>query len=200
MLDKSIPYAEIWMERMAADEVAPVPASNNYIIQPYQSGDASEWARIETAVGEFDTEAAALAYFEKDFLPYESQLPQRMFFAVNPEGTKVGTEPDWWKKKQDGNIVPLVHWVAVIPSAQRQGIARGLVTKVIETCQNQTADSEESAAAIYLHTQTWSHAAIGLYQQLGFKLIDTDYQGQMNPEYEQVLTILRDVAQKENGQ
>ena len=79
MLDKSIPYAEIWMERMAADEVAPVPASNNYIIQPYQSGDASEWARIETAVGEFDTEAAALAYFEKDFLPYESQLPQRMF-------------------------------------------------------------------------------------------------------------------------
>ena len=51
MLDKSIPYAEIWMERMAADEVAPVPASNNYIIQPYQSGDASEWARIETASG-----------------------------------------------------------------------------------------------------------------------------------------------------
>ncbi len=65
MLDKSIPYAEIWMERMAADEVAPVPDSNNYIIQPYQSGDASEWARIETAVGEFDTEAAALAYFER---------------------------------------------------------------------------------------------------------------------------------------
>ena len=69
MLDKSIPYAEIWMERMAADEVAPVPDSNNYIIQPYQSGDASEWARIETAVGEFDTEAAALAYFEKTFSP-----------------------------------------------------------------------------------------------------------------------------------
>ena len=72
------------------------------------------------------------------------------FFAVDPEGTK-GRNSDCLveEQKQDGNIVPLVHWVAVIPSAQRQGIARGLVTKVIETCQNQTADSEESAAAIF---------------------------------------------------
>lgn len=200
MLDKSIPYAEIWMKRAAADEVAPVPVSKNYILQPYQSGDALEWARIETAVGEFDTEAAALAYFERDFLPYASQLPQRMFFAVNPEGTKVGTATAWWKKKQDGSTVPIVHWVAVIPSAQRQGIARGMVTKVIETCQKQTEDCEDSTAAIYLHTQTWSHAAIGLYQQLGFELIATDYQGQINPEYEQVLAILRDLAQKGSGQ
>ena len=56
--------------------------------------------------------------------------------------------------------------------------------------QDQTADSGRICCRYFsLHTQTWSHAAIGLYQQLGFKLIDTDYQGQMNPEYEQVLTI-----------
>ena len=42
-------------------------------------------------MGEFDTEAAALAYFEKDFLPYESQVAATNVFAVDPEGTKVGT-------------------------------------------------------------------------------------------------------------
>jgi ribosomal protein S18 acetylase RimI-like enzyme len=197
MLDKSIPYAEIWMKRTAEDKVIPVPDSNHYVIQPYQSGDESEWARIETAVGEFDTEAEARVYFEKEFLPYASQLPQRMFFAVNPAGTKVGTATAWWKKKDDGSMVSLVHWVAVVPSAQRQGIARGLVTKVLETFQKQTAPGA-ATTAIYLHTQTWSHAAINLYQQLGFELIATDYQGQINPEYEQVLAILKEVTQKES--
>jgi GNAT superfamily N-acetyltransferase len=197
MLDKTIPYAEIWMKRDLSIPVTPVRVSDKYTIEPYQSGNADEWARIETTVGEFATEAEGLAYFNRVFLPNEPQLAQRMFFAVNTKGEKVGTATAWWKEKSTGVIVPIVHWVAVDPSAQRQGIARGLVTKVLATFQNQTTtstDIKENLSAVYLHTQTWSHAAIGLYQQLGFELIATDYQGEANPEYEKVIAILNDLS------
>lgn len=112
-----------------------------------------------------------------------------MFFALDQSGTPVGTATAWKKAKQDGTPVPLVHWVAVMPQAQRQGIARGLVTQVV-------AVLEATNEPMYLHTQTWSHAAIKLYQQLGFAIIATDINGNENPEYPLACQVLAEVAQK----
>lgn len=130
-----------------------------------------------------------MAYFEKEFMPEQAQLGQRMFFALDQSGTPVGTATAWKKAKQDGTPVPLVHWVAVMPQAQRQGIARGLVTQVVSVL-------EAANEPMYLHTQTWSHAAITLYQQLGFVIIATDINGNENPEYPLASQVLAEVAQK----
>lgn len=189
MLDKSIPYAEIWMKRAHKSTPIQPVQSDNYSLRSYQAGDERHWARIETSVGEFDNEAEALAYFEKEFMPEQAQLGQRMFFALDQSGTPVGTATAWKKAKQDGTPVPLVHWVAVMPRAQRQGIARGLVTQVVSVL-------EAANEPMYLHTQTWSHAAITLYQQLGFVIIATDINGNENPEYSLACQVLAEVAQK----
>ena len=69
---------------------------------------------------------------------------------MDPEGTKVGNS--------DRLVEEEARWQHCAarslgsshsPALKDKGIARGLVTKVIETCQNKTADSEESAAAIF---------------------------------------------------
>ena len=100
MLDKSIPYAEIWMKRAHKSTPIQPVQSDNYSLRSYQAGDERHWARIETSVGEFDNEAEALAYFEKEFMPEQAQLGQRMFFALDQSGTPVGTATAWKKAKE----------------------------------------------------------------------------------------------------
>ena len=188
MLDKSIPYAEIWMKRAHKSTPIQPAQSDNYSLRSYQAGDERHWARIETSVGEFDNEAEALAYFEKEFMPEQAQLGQRMFLPLINQVHRSVRLPlgKSQARRHTGSTSPLV---AVMPQAQRQGIARGLVTQVVSVL-------EAANEPMYLHTQTWSHAAITLYQQLGFVIIATDINGNENPEYPLACQVLAEVAQK----
>ncbi|WP_430610245.1 GNAT family N-acetyltransferase [Enterococcus sp. DIV0876] len=184
MLDKTIPYAELWMARPTKTIVETKPMPNRVPIRTYQVGDAEKWAAIETAVGEFESETEALQYFQATFIPEEQALNRRMFFALDAQGEPIGTATAWWKMREDGVLVPIVHWVAVHPRGQRQGIARQLLQRVLTVCQ------QADAPMIYLHTQTWSHHAIALYRSLGFAIIDTDIDGHANLDYSRAMDIL----------
>lgn len=188
MLDKTIPYAELWMARPTKDLVEMKCVPHQIAMRTYQPGDAEKWAALETAVGEFEHETKALQYFEETFIPEAEALPQRMFFALDQQGAVIGTATAWWKKDKHGHRVPIVHWVAVHPRGQRQGIARQLLYQVLAVCQ------QADAPMIYLHTQTWSHGAIALYQELGFEIIETDSDGQLNPDYLKAVAILDQLA------
>ncbi len=56
MLDKQVPYAEIWTVRSIDTEVPSVPLADGYHFEYYQPGDESDSVRIECAVGEFENE------------------------------------------------------------------------------------------------------------------------------------------------
>lgn len=47
-----------------------------------------------------------------------------------------------------------------------------MMTRILKTLQN-----PEYTSPIYLHTQTWSHVAIGLYQKLEFVITDKNLDG-----------------------
>lgn len=88
MLDKHVPYAEIWMTRPLSDSLPTQSLATGYHFEYYRLGDETEWARIEQSVGEFATETEALAYFQRAFLPYQEELQQRMLFVVTDTGEK----------------------------------------------------------------------------------------------------------------
>lgn len=115
MLDKTIPYAEIWMYRLKDLPVTEQALPEGFHFEFYQEGDETEWAAIETAVSEFEDEAQALDYFQKKFAPFSKELKRRMLFITDSEGRKIGTCSAWWKELPDGTRYPLVHWVAVRP-------------------------------------------------------------------------------------
>ncbi|SFQ26780.1 Acetyltransferase (GNAT) family protein [Desemzia incerta] len=188
MLDKSIPYAEIWMYRERELPVVEKTLPEGFRFELYQEGDELEWAAIETAVAEFDDETKAIAYFNEKFAPYPKELKQRMFFVTDPAGEKVGTCSAWWKKTPDGTRYPLVHWVAVKPGYQGKGLAKAMMTQTLKLLQNL-----ETTSPIYLHTQTWSHPAIRLYQTLGFEITDKNLDGSPNPEYDKAIAILAEL-------
>ena len=173
MLDKSVPYVEFYMKRPEGLVLPPVSArTDGFFVRLYRPGDEMHWARIETSVGEFDTEEQALAYFSREFAPYPELLMQRMCFVCTPEGLPVATCTAW--EKHGGN---LVHWVATVPACQRRGLARLAVTHALQLFP---------VGDILLHTQTWSHAAVRLYHALGFCLVRDE-------DTEKALAVLKTV-------
>ena len=191
MLDKSIPYAEFWMYRSRDLPVTELSLPEGFHFDYYQAGDEHDWAAIETAVLEFDNKTEALAYFNKTFFPYPEELKQRMVFVTTNLGEKVGTCSAWWKETAKGDRYPLIHWVAIKPSYQGMGLAKAMVNHVLKILQ----DLEQSSL-IYLHTQTWSYAAIRLYQKLGFDISTKTIDGSPNTDYQKAKAILAELETK----
>lgn len=185
MLDKTIPYAEIWMYRLKDLPVTEQALPEGFHFEFYQEGDETEWAAIETAVSEFEDEAQALDYFQKKFAPFSKELKRRMLFITDSEGRKIGTCSAWWKELPDGTRYPLVHWVAVRPGYQGKGIAKAMLSRTLKQLQKL-----EDTTPVYLHTQTWSHVAIRLYQKLGFEITDKNLDGSPNSDYKKAIEIL----------
>ena len=162
MLDKSIPYFELAMLRPAGLPVPPTPSrADGFFVKSYAPGDEAHWARIEKSVGEFDTESAALSYFEKEFAPQPDLLSQRMCFLCTPDGLPVATAAAWEKHHSH-----LLHWVATVPACQRRGLGRAAVLSALRRFPDDDP--------VLLHTQTWSHDAILLYHTLGFRILRTE--------------------------
>lgn len=185
MLDKSIPYAELWMTRPRELPIAEHPLPGGFSLTFYQEGDEEAWAAIETAVDEFEHEEEAITYFNKTFAPYPEALKKRMIFITTESGKKVGTATAWWKETEDGTRYPLVHWVAIKPKYQGKGLSKPLTSKVLQVLQ----DLEDNSPMV-LHTQTWSHIAIRLYERFGFEISDKNLDGTTNPDYEKAMNIL----------
>lgn len=176
MLDKSVPFIPFIMIRKP--NAAPLPEYHlpeGYHFVFYQPGDEHDWGEIETSVGEFETTTDALNYFQRSFAPFPEELPQRMLFVENAEGKKVATFTAW---RNDDSRQPRLHWLAVLPSQQGQGLAKALVIRVTQLLTELHPNEE-----LYLTTQTWSHPAVKLYQKLGYEILADE-------NYSQIVEIL----------
>lgn len=186
MLDKSIPYVYVLMRREQGCPVPEFALPPGYRFAFYTPGCEKDWARIETSVLEFDCEMDALLYFQQDFAPYGRELPLRCLFVETEAGEKIATATAWWGYtgvRRD----PVVHWVAVKPAYQGLGIGKAIIAQVVRRIVEIEGDR-----VIYLHTQTWSHKAVSLYERVGFLLSDEqDFQGHANDRYAEAAAMLK---------
>jgi GNAT superfamily N-acetyltransferase len=195
MLDKSIPYADFAMRRRAG---APLPDDvlpPGFSLAMYEPGSEKDWARIETSVLEFTCEMDALLYFQKFFLPYGLDLPygselqMRCMFLETNAGEKVATATAWWGYtgiRRD----PMLHWVAVKPAYQGKGLGKAMIACAVRHMANIEGDRD-----FYLHTQTWSHVAVRLYERAHFHITDEpNPQGKDNSHTVEAVKILADIG------
>lgn len=189
MLDKSVPYKHIIMklEYKKNSYQEPITLPKGYFFQMYQEGLEKEWAKTESEVLEFDSCNTALEYFKKDLLPYQEQLKKRMVFIMNEEGITVANACAWYINYK-GKHQAQVHYVAVRPKYQGIGLGRAVFTKILTLFP--IYEPEED---IYLHTQTWSHAAISMYLKMGFRMIKDDELGYYDKDYKEAVNILKDI-------
>lgn len=191
MLDKSIPYKHVFMKASseAINAAVHLPLPEGYRFKLYEPGDAKHWARIETAVGEFPSEAEAMDYFNKYYLAYPEETEKRCLFVVNPDGLPVATTSAWFTFRQMGDMAN-VHWVAALPSEQGKSLGQAVVSEVM-TMFSRLHPGEE----VWLHTQTWSYKAICMYYKLGFRIVSARVlPGEQDPyDPQPALDILKDV-------
>ncbi len=193
MLDKTIAYKNILMRAEALSPSFSFRLPEGFRIKPYEPGDEAQWAAIETSVGEFDTEAEAKEYFVKSFFPYPDEIRRRCFFALSPGGEYAGTCTAWFLTGESGET-GLVHWLGVKPLYQGLGLGKALLGKTMQFFE--AAD----AYPAYLHTQTWSHKAIGLYIAAGFFLLKKDTFQENPNDYHEAMEVLKEAVPQERLQ
>ena len=195
--DRSLPRKSLVMVthpgEIAALEEPVLP--KGYRIRLYEPGDVRTWARLMAAVREFDEESQGLDCFNRQFLPEEESLRDRLAFVVSPDDRSVATSMAWWFE-ENGRRYGRLHWVCAHPDFQNLGLGRAIVTWGMR----RTAELEPGLD-VYLDTQTWSHKAIGLYLRLGFHPVRTAHPVLRSVnEYGETLEILRGVLPPETLQ
>jgi len=188
MLDKSVEYVDILMRRKQGTPVPVFELPEGYTYSYYKPGDEKAWAKIETSVLEFDDELDALLYFQKEFAPFASELKRRCLFVENKNNEKIATCTAWWGYsgiRRD----PWLHWLAVKPKEQGLGLGKALVSKITRLMLDIEGDRD-----FYLHTQTWSHKAVKIYEKAGYVITsDKNLCKYSNDNYEKALVVLASI-------
>ena len=154
---------------------------SDFNIRNYKNGDENYWAEIEYKIGDFSSVEEAKEYFVQKY--NSDELAEKCFFAETSDGKVVGSCIAWYDQK-DNAIVSSLHWLAVLPAHQNNGIGRALVIAVMNYYK------ENNLLPVYLHTQPWSYKAIKLYYSLGFNIQQEDTFGNYKNEYKEAKEIL----------
>jgi GNAT superfamily N-acetyltransferase len=187
LLDKSIPYYNVIMKRSAGNTFPNSSLPEGYKFTWYVPSEEKKWAEIEASAGEFENTKQGLDYFWTEYMPFIDELKRRLLFIQNKDGEKIGTITSWWNLTGERRD-PSIHWLAVKNEYQGLGLGKALVSECLNRLLLLEGDKD-----IFLHTQTWSYKAIGLYLKVGFEILESESFGHYKNDYEKAIPILRTV-------
>ena len=185
MLDRTISFYNTILK---CSDYSPrrVELPDGFSIISYQRGYENEWAKLEYAIGDFDSLEEAEKYFVETYLQ-NSELFRNILFLLNREHEIVGSCIAW-QDMQGENSASSLHWLVVQEQYQGIGLGRALGTAVMNIY------AERGAFPVYIHTQPWSWKAVLLYLSLGFRLQKTDTFSHYENEYENAMDELRKIV------
>lgn len=163
MDSSSLPHIGVLMEKTDIHLYPRYALPDGYHFSAYRPDLDEAWASLQYAVGQTDTLQEAREIFADEFARYPDMLRQRMLFVLKENGELVGSCAIWLGY-HFGRELQRVHWVAVAPAQQGRGIAKAMLTHLLDGYQQLHPNGY-----LYLTTQTWSYPAIGLYLQFGFR-------------------------------
>lgn len=164
-MDLTVEHIEFAMHCPKLVEHPERPLPDCYSIRSYQPGDDRSWAEIETRAGEFTTIDRGMSIFNREFGAHPDWLSSRMFFLVHKRDGPIGTASGW-VGECFGRPMGRLHWVAIVPEHQGNGLARTLVSRALDRLRQDGAEA-------YLTTQTASWRAVAMYRSFGFTEVVT---------------------------
>ena len=188
MLDRTIPFRNTIM-KCTDYAYRNVDLPDGFSIVSYQSGYEKEWAKLEYALGDFDSAAEAEKYFIETYLQKAESFPN-ILFVMNRDHAIIGSCIAW-QDMRGINSVSSLHWLVVDERYQGIGLGRALGTAVMNLY------AKRRGFPVYIHTQPWSWKAILLYISLGFKLQKTDTFSHYKNEYEKAMLELGKIVTPE---
>ena len=172
MIDKSIPYYPLTMIKNDTKNYPRHTLPDGYEFVFYNKGDEVRWAEIETDVGQFSCVEKGIECFMRDFVDGQNLDPrERMLFVKSSDGEYVATA-SLWNGKYLGKECQRIHWVAVKDKCSGKGIAKALLTRLMDLYNELGYDG-----FIYLLTGTRNWHAVSIYRKFGF----AEYIGERSP-------------------
>jgi GNAT superfamily N-acetyltransferase len=151
----------IMMVRQDLDDIPPYPLPASYSFRGYKPGDEALWRQIQTAADRYNEITPEL--FEREFGTDPVRLAERQLYLCEGEGQPVGTSTAWVDEHFQDPTYGRIHWVAILPAWQGQGLAKPLLSL---TCQRLKALGHQR---VYLTTESARIPALNLYLKFGFK-------------------------------
>jgi len=149
------------MTRANLDNLPEFALPSGFVLRWYRPGDEAHWLRIHLFADHFNTITPEL--FQKLFGSDEQNLRDRQCYLLAPTGQVIGTGTAWFNDNFEGARWGRVHWVAIVPEFQGQGLGKCLLSAV---CRQLRELGHERA---YLSTSTARVPAIRLYWKFGFE-------------------------------
>jgi GNAT superfamily N-acetyltransferase len=160
MIRTSQKYETVSMIRENLDDIPTFELPLSFSIRWYELGDDRSWINIQKHADRYNTITSEL--FDREFNNDAESLARRQCFLIDTNGTAVGTATAWFGGKYHGRPYGRLHWVAIVPRVQGQGLAKPLLTTV---CQRLRDLGHQRA---YLSTSPERIPAINLYLGFGF--------------------------------
>ena len=163
MIDKTLPKIQIALYKTDTKEYPKHDLPEGYSFCFYKKGDEVEWAKIECSIGQFASIDEGIESFKREFLQNPILTPEeRLFFVKDENGEYVATAA-LWDGMYLGKKEQRVHWVAVSDKCAGKGIAKALLTRILDLYNELGFEG-----LIYLITATWYYPAISIYKKFGF--------------------------------
>lgn len=150
----------IAMARPTLDDLPAHPLPPGFTLRRYTPGDIDTWVHVQTAAERYITITPQLHINE--FTQDHPLIADRQYFLLDPDHQPIGTATAWFDGTDPANPTGRVHWVAIIPEYQSQGLAKPLLAEVCRQLK-----SLHHTRAI-LGTSAARLPAINLYLRFGF--------------------------------
>ena len=172
-IDHSLPYTAVVMVRENGDNARsyPLPAGYHYAV--FTPEDEEKWVRLQAEVTHVESLRQGRELFRQEFLQAGEDVPcwecpgyrdvvERTVLVKDEEDRLVGAAT-LWMGDTFGAVWQRVHWVAVAPDHQGKGLAKCMLSRMLELYRELDCRSP-----IYLTTQTRTYRAARVYAQMGF--------------------------------
>ena len=148
----------IKMIRRDLEDIPQYPLPEQYTARWYEPGYERHWLDIHLAADKYSPIGPEL--FVAQFGTDPQLLSQRQCYLPDATGRVFGTASAWFLDKSDQST-DLLHWLAIIPDYQGQGLSKSLLTIVCNRLRNL------GHKRAYLRTPTVRIPAINLYKKFG---------------------------------
>ena len=163
MLDKSLKLCYLIMYKEDNQNYPKYSLPSGYSFCMYKKGDEAKWAEVEISVGQFESVQEGIDCFNIQFADKNCKKEDRILFVKDPSGKIVATGA-MWTGIFNGKKVERMHWIAVDESCKGKGIAKAIVTELLNIYNRLNA-----SGLVYLITESWCYSAINIYLKFGFK-------------------------------
>lgn len=153
-------HIDVTMVRPDLDGIPQCAVPKPFTLRDYRPGDAEVWRQIQIASDRYGTFPPEK--FEQQFGRDEAVLAERQLYLCDGDGTAVGTMTAWFGEAAEWSGWGRVHWVAVVPGMQGQGLSNPLMAATLNRLR------ELGHTRAYLTTATVRPPAISLYLKFGF--------------------------------